>query len=128
MKNQTNGHVFEQQLDLFRTGKCFFFFFLPHLAKGRLFEGDLFPVRISSLTESMSCPSVRVNSLTVSVSRYFLLLFLALMNVVLVFFQRPVKFICYFLILECRVNPISIRQQAWVSLLEHYHTSLYNFF
>ena len=65
-------------------------FFLPRLVKRGLSEGDLFLVRISSLTENMSCPSVGVSSLTVSVCRYFfflLRLFLALMNVVLVFLR-----------------------------------------
>jgi len=64
------------------------FFFWTHLVKRGLFEGDLFLVRISSLTENMSYLSVRVSSLTVSVCRYFFAsFFLALMNVVLVFLR-----------------------------------------
>lgn len=69
-------------------------FFLPHLVKRRLFEGDLFLVRISSLTENMSYPSVRVSSLTVSVCRYvFASFFFGTDECGISFSQRPVNLI-----------------------------------
>lgn len=80
-------------------------FFLPHFVKRRLFEGDLFVVRISSLTENVSYPSVRVSSLTVSACRYFFPSFFGTDECGISFSQRPVNFIWYiFLVCKLHIN------------------------